>query len=261
MVLPRSSFNTEEVKMLMTSVSNGGDEVTVLANWRKVVPFVKPNVLTRDFNSLEDKDRILLGSSAAPVVFVDYTDQYYVNAKIPLAGSANVDAKVADDGSLSEASGQVESKTLETILGPVNTAITGALGAAKALEPGKIETFTLTVSVSGYRHTLARFVDLPGSTTATADDGTVTTRTPACPVVKAIAFGDASEYKREDLSSPGDNSTDKKPDTKTPKKDPVTDKSKDSPSDKSPTADVKPPPGGGPVKTPHSPKKPKGKKT
>src|SRR5258708_2931360 len=53
MVLPRSSFNKDEVKTLLKSVSNGGEEVTVLANWKKVVPLVDPEILTRGFSSLE----------------------------------------------------------------------------------------------------------------------------------------------------------------------------------------------------------------
>jgi hypothetical protein len=163
-----------------------------------------------------------------PRQFVDYTDQYYVNAKRPLAGSANVDAKVAEDGSLSEASGQVESKTFETILGalPISSVITGALGlGTKAVAPGNVEAFTLTVSVSGYRHTLARLVDYPNSTQ--------TKSTPPCPVVKEISLADASEYKREDMAAPTDSGKgDKKSDTGSQKKTGKTDKGKDSTSEK-----------------------------
>lgn len=203
-----------DVTTLVKSVSNGGDEAAVMPNWKKVVTRIDPQVLTRNFGSVPAEDRILLASSAAPVVFVDYTEQYYVNAKVPLAGSANVDAKVAEDGSLSEASGQVQSKTFETIVGalPISSLITGALGVGgKAFEPGKIETFTLAISVSGYRHTLARLVAYPNST--------VNDITPACPVVKDIAFADANEYKREDLSTATDsNKAEAKPDPGTGQK-------------------------------------------
>jgi hypothetical protein len=238
MVLPRSGFIGDEVKDLMKTVTNGGDENTVLANWRKVTPLISSNVLTRPFASLKAEDLILLGSSAAPVVFVDYTDQYYVNAKLPWAGSANVDAKVAEDGSLTEASGQVETKTLETLLGPVNTAITGALGSGKDLEAGKIAIFTLTVSLSGYRHTLAKLVDYPSTSTKTAD-GVISTVTPACAVVQTITFAEASEYKREDLSQPATDAkpTDKKTDDT--KKKAADDKNKDGTANKDSSADDK----------------------
>jgi hypothetical protein len=251
MVLPRSSFVRDEVKDLIKTVTNGGDETTVLANWRKVTPLISSNVQTRGFSSLTAEDIILLGSSAAPVVFVDYTDQYYVNAKLPWAGSANVDAKVAEDGSLTEASGQVETKTIETLLSPVNTAITGALGSGKDLEPGKVAVFTLTVALSGYRHTLARLVDYPSSTSSKAANGVVTIGTPACPVVQAIPFGEASEYKREDLSQPPSDVTpaDKKTDTQDPKKG-VDDNGKNSTANKDPAAGDKSAAGDKGVKSP-----------
>jgi hypothetical protein len=228
LVLSRASFMSEDVKVLMKSVSNGGDESTILTNWRKVVPLIDPQILSRNFAFLKPDDRILVGSSSAPVVFVDYNDQYYVNAKLPFAGSANVDAKVAQDGSLSEASGQVQSQTLQTILSalPTSSLITGALGlGTKAIEPGKVEAFTLTVSISGYRHTLARFVDYPQGITNTANSN-ARSALPPCPGVKEISFADADEYKREDLSATPNGNKPKAPDD-SQKPQAKTDKGKD----------------------------------
>lgn len=204
LVLSRLGFESQEVIDFMKVLNyQPSDEATVLRSWKKVVALADAHVLSRDFSTLDAHDRILAGRSAAPSVYVDYADQHYVNAKIPVAGSANVDAKVAEDGSLSEASGQVETKTLETILNalPVSSLITGGLGlGGKGIAAaGQVEAFQLTVSISGYRHTLARLVDYPN------------TSPPApCPVVAEISLTEATEYKREDISAtPDTNSGDK----------------------------------------------------
>jgi hypothetical protein len=104
-VLSRTKFMSQDVNDFMKMLNNHPtDEGTVARAWQKVAALADSNVLSRDFSSLMPADRILASRSSTPSVYVDYADQYYVNAKIPLSGSANVDAKVADDGSLSEAS-------------------------------------------------------------------------------------------------------------------------------------------------------------
>lgn len=193
-LLSRTGFQSEEVTALLKLLNERPtDEGTVQRAWGKVVALADPHVLSRDFASLTPADRLLVGRSVAPAVYVDYADQYYVNAKVPLAGSANVDAKVASDGSLSEVSGQAENKTLETILSalPTSSVITGelGLGAGKSIAgAGEIEVFQVTISVSGYLHTLARQVGFP-------------TNSAPCPVANDIALADATEYKREDIAA------------------------------------------------------------
>jgi len=193
-VLSRSSFESQEVVDFMKVLNNRPDEGTVVSYWQKVVARADSHVLSRDFGSLGVGDRILAGRSAAPAVYVDYADQYYVNAKLPVAGSANVDAKVAADGSLSEASAQVQTQTLQTILNalPISSVITGGLGlGGKSIAAvAEVEAFQLTVSVSGYRHTLARFVDYPGTSAP-------------CPVATDITLAESTEYKREDITAAG----------------------------------------------------------
>ena len=201
-VLPRSNFESADVTNLIKLLNNRpSDEGTVKSFWDKVVALADPKVLSRDFGSLGTKDRILVGRSAAPAVFVDYAEQYYVNAKAPLAGSANLDAKVADDGSLSELSSQLENKTFETIVSalPVGSVITGELGlTGKSVAPAnEIEAFQVTISVSGYRHTLAKFVDFPSGLAP-------------CPVTGDITLSEAAEYKREDMSAASNGQQDQK---------------------------------------------------
>ena len=82
-VLSRSSFESQEVVDFMKVLNNRPDEGTVLSYWQKVVARADSHVLSRDFSSLGVGDRILAGRSAAPAVYVDYADQYYVNAKVP----------------------------------------------------------------------------------------------------------------------------------------------------------------------------------
>lgn len=216
-VLSLKNFKSPEVNDFMKLLNNSPtDEGTVLREWRKVVARADSQVLARDFASLKADERILAGRSAAPAPYVDYSEQYYVNAKLPIAGSANVDAKVADDGSLSEASAQVETKTLETVLSalPIGNVITGALGmGGKALAAtGEVESFQLTISVSGYLHTLSRFADYPKTDLT-------------CPVAEDISLAEAMEYKREDISAAARGKQDKSADA-SPKKASTSDGSK-----------------------------------
>jgi len=201
-VLSRSTFMRKEVNDLVKLMNNPVANADSIAQaWAKVVALSDASTLSRDFSSIPSGDRILASRSAAPSVYVDYADQYYVNSKVPLSGSANLDAKVADDGSLSEASAQVENKTLETILNalPISSVITGGLGLGGkgGVNTGEVETFQLTVSITGYLHTLAKFVEFP-------KDSKV------CPVAAEILFTDADEYKREEMSTPADSSADNK---------------------------------------------------
>lgn len=205
LVLSRSQFQGPEVSNFTKLINSlPTDEGTVMREWKKVVAIADPHVVSRSFDSLSVGDTILVSRSAAPVFYVDYNDQYYANAKIPLAGSANLDVKVADDGSLSEVSAQIENKTLETITGalPISSVITGELGLSggKSIAPAaEVEAFQMTVAISGYKHTLGRFMPFP-------------TDANACPKPTQIGFDDADDYKREDMSSASPKPADKSAD-------------------------------------------------
>lgn len=74
-------------------------------------------------------------NTASVVPVVDYTHVYYMNGKTPWIGSSQVDAKLADDGTLSEGSGQAEDDTWSTILNTITGLVgdfTGATTAASA---------------------------------------------------------------------------------------------------------------------------------
>jgi hypothetical protein len=81
------------------------------------------------------KNVIRVKNTATFGVAVDYTHQYYLNAKSPWIGSGQVDAKLSDDGTLGEGSGQINDQTWSTILGTVSSLvgdITGVGGTAAA---------------------------------------------------------------------------------------------------------------------------------
>jgi hypothetical protein len=214
-ILSRSAFVSSSLTDLIKLLNNRPtDEGTVQRSWQTVVALASANTVSADFASLDPKDRILVGRSAAPVVYVDYANQYFINAKSPLAGTANLDAKLAPDGSLTEASGQRTDNTLQTVSSalPISTIITGELGlGGKSLAPsGSVEAFQLTISATGFRHTLARQVDYP------------TDQTP-CPLAADIGLNDATEYKREDVLPPSNNNSAQKNQATTTDKPPASD--------------------------------------
>ncbi len=136
------------------------------------------------------KDRVLASSTNTATTYVDYAETYYINAKNPLAGSAKVDAKLASDGTLTEASVEIESKTLETLLGPINAAITAGLPLAAKVE-GKpaAKQLKLTTDVSGYKHTFSRIDP---------------SKTFPCPVIAADKLPSPADYSRESVAAGGE---------------------------------------------------------
>jgi hypothetical protein len=73
----------------------------------------------------QNKGNFLLAANTAQLgTAIDYAHQYYLNSTSPWIGSAQVAAKLAADGTLSEGSAQREDDTWSTIFG----AITGLVG-------------------------------------------------------------------------------------------------------------------------------------
>jgi len=136
------------------------------------------------------KDRVLASNTNTTTTYVDYAETYYINAKNPLAGSAKVGAKLASDGTLTEASVEIESKTLETLLGPINAAITAGLPLAAKVE-GKpaAKQLKLTTEVSGYKHIFSR-IDASKSF--------------PCSVIAADKLPSPADYSRESVAAGGE---------------------------------------------------------
>ncbi|MBV9301832.1 MAG: hypothetical protein JOY62_16555 [Acidobacteriaceae bacterium] len=106
----------------------------------------------------EQKNRILISNTAEPQVYVDYSQHYYLNAHQPLAGSAKVDSKLASDGTLTEASAEVENKTLETLVSGVKelTGTAVGVGAKRFIEAGREQHVKLTILAGGFKHTFSQ---------------------------------------------------------------------------------------------------------
>jgi hypothetical protein len=75
---------------------------------------------------------VRVGDSAAVVTEVDYKNIYYLNTKSPWIGTAQVNAKLASDGTLTEASAQVDDETWSTILNAATSLAGDFLGAGSA---------------------------------------------------------------------------------------------------------------------------------
>jgi len=99
----------------------------------------------------QNEDRILIENSSSPTSVVDYSTKYAINQSKPFSGSSNVDFKLSPDGTLTEASAQVQDNTFATIVSalPISSLITSAAGiatkaGAAANEKPKEVKFSLT---------------------------------------------------------------------------------------------------------------------
>lgn len=132
---------------------------------------------------------------------VDYLKQYYVNVTRPLVGSASATAKLATDGTLTEATGEVEDSTLSTLLDllPINAFLTSKFAPATPEDAKEPPEFRLQVEPVLVRHTFFRLQLKPDATVCKP-------ATEENPLTKANA-----NYRRENVEGgggakpPGDN--------------------------------------------------------
>lgn len=110
-----------------------------------------------DTTAKESTEAVLASNSVAPERYVDTNVIYYYNTNIPRSGSANAEIDLNEEGIASKTSGQVETKTLATILGvfPISDLIKGAAGlGVKAAPPAeKPYMISLGIQTKVYRHT------------------------------------------------------------------------------------------------------------
>lgn len=104
----------------------------------------------------------LESNSSEYVTLVDYDKPYYFNATIPAFGTATATAKLAPDGTLTEATSTVDSTKLAELI-PLKELLLSKLGLEKtgqtALSTGKIAPYSLTLSITdnGYKYGLVKF--------------------------------------------------------------------------------------------------------
>jgi len=110
------------------------DTTATLNAWNSILGLNKEPYEQVNTNDVE-WPKHLVANRSVPTVLVDYSNQYTLNAKSPFAGTVNADYKLNADGTLSEASGQIQEQTLSTALSGVTSLITavGSLSALAAL--------------------------------------------------------------------------------------------------------------------------------
>lgn len=157
-VTGESGVGTEEVLNISAPDHSGHDFNALLHELEKASP--DSDSVTNAWTSLkrnqfdpwsQTEGQVVLDNSTALTSVVDYSARYSINVKRPLAGSASADFKLGPDGTLNEASGQIQDNTLSTIVSalPISTLVTSAAGiatktGAAANEPAKAVTFSLT---------------------------------------------------------------------------------------------------------------------
>ena len=85
--------------------------------WKTILswPFYLPLTVKEDV-LVASADAIEVSNKAAPEKVIDYSRTYYYNTPRPWAGSSQLDVHLDPDQTLTEASSQVQSQTLSTIL-------------------------------------------------------------------------------------------------------------------------------------------------
>jgi hypothetical protein len=185
--------------------------------WDKITHGTYDPFSSSDEDIVTSNDVYLASNAITPELYVDYNTTYYFNSKKPLAGTSQATAKLADDGTLTEGTGQVESKTLETFLGLVpfsdvlKTIATGALpfatdqGALQCLSPAAQKAtyeFELKVGTKALKRTHSAFV-------LTKDGSTLVN--PPCELLnKPVTKPTYSAYNAtvEEVSGAGDSKAD-----------------------------------------------------
>src|ERR1017187_9315392 len=155
-VLTRSDFQKKEVQDFIARPD--------LNTWRNVIATMKdmdsynegndslfPNRLSK---AEAEGDWIRVSNTGAIEVVVDYGNVFYLNSARPIAGSTQVDAKLAGDGTLTEGSAQLQDQTLSTITGMITSLVSSASKATKA---AIIQESKLTVTTKVYKHTHSQY--------------------------------------------------------------------------------------------------------
>lgn len=174
----------QDVASLKSAIVNDPDP---LAMWTRIQSAHAYNPLATP--EPKPEDIVLVSNVNKPETTVDYRDTYYFNAHRPILGTAKADIKLANDGTMTEGSGEMESKTLQSFLDllPIKALISKAAGlplggaAAVAVAP----SYRLQVESRAIKHTHYRF-SLPSSTPTETE----------CPALPPVAFNEPS-YNRE----------------------------------------------------------------
>jgi hypothetical protein len=183
-----SQFTTQQTQIasLKDTIVAGGDPLPFWGPLRKSDGY---NLLAQ--STPEPKDRILVSNVNKMETAVDYRDVYYFNSHRPILGTAKADAKLNTDGTMTEGSGEMESKTLQSFLDllPIKSLISNATGIPVKLNGES--TYRLQIESRGIKHTHYRLAPLNSNMGQTP-----------CAALPAPDFNDpAYNNSREDVSA------------------------------------------------------------
>ena len=101
-----------------------------------------------------------VSNTGAVEAVVDYGSVFYLNSARPIAGTTQVDAKLAADGTLAEASAQLQDQTLATIASTISSLVSSASTAAKIVGLDAQVEIKVTVKTKFYKHTHSQYLSL-----------------------------------------------------------------------------------------------------
>ena len=128
--------------------------------------------------------------------YVDYQNTYTLNVRRPIIGSASATTKLATDGTLSEATAQIEDKTLSTLISalPTSDLIKGAAGIAPAVAfAPNLNPYELKIDEKAVKFTWTYYD--PGTHGACEQDAKLTSNPPNSGTPD-LAVEDASAPKK-----------------------------------------------------------------
>jgi hypothetical protein len=135
-------YLTDPVAVQFVSLINGTADVssqtaeeqqkTLVRDWETIKKQGTNDVYQKAADGTWPKH--VVANSSSPKIYVNYATVYYLNAKVPFAGSAKADYKLASDGTLTEASSEITEETFKTALGalPISDLIKSAAGIGVA---------------------------------------------------------------------------------------------------------------------------------
>ena len=149
--LSRTQFNSKPVLDFRAALasSSTGQEAEIRTLWDAVRALhYEPH---RPEGQIAANDWFIISDTVAPDVYVDYQTPYTFNVRTPLIGSAKADVKLADDGTLTEASAEKEDKTISELF-PIKDLIKGAAGIV-GFDSGGTVTVELSTEEKGVKYT------------------------------------------------------------------------------------------------------------
>lgn len=148
-ILSRSQFNSKPVLDLRSQLAKAtadGGEIRGLWDLVRALHY-EPHMPEKE---IKPDDWFVISDTVAAETYVDYQNPYTLNVRTPLIGSAKADVKLADDGTLTEASAEKGKKTISELF-PIKELIKGAAGIVGFDAAGTV-TIELGIEEKGVKY-------------------------------------------------------------------------------------------------------------